>query len=542
MQFLSRKIVLALVGIIIVSISIAALLPEKTKFLRFEADIGKTEQYRLDMRTRILDINNRDWQIADTASLHSILHYRVDKVGPDINVSAVPQALTFSFNESVEFSSSNPKRNLEKPVRELISSGFDQTMNRETGRTTVSAKQESRNLQEASKQRVEQLQQVILSPVVNWALPMVEGKSVTLNSFQGIPSLVLKVDSIDENSITVDITRETKAPADAVPMMGHNPNLKVRWSEVNGRMRISRDDGWIENLVLITTQKTVKDTPSKEIDTTLVLRRKSELVIGSTDDFLAPFEMATFLAENNGSYELSMSSAGESPDFDFIGDPVAHTETAFAINPKDNSLELELEFVGPEGKVMGGLTSINSLTLMDNEGNKLNIPMMLRSIEPNYSGASEMNIYLVPLGWEKTDLSKISSITAVMDYMPAVEPIPVTLPLAKDVTSIQQGNARASATPTDDGWIIATRASDRSYYILDQYADYPGLSGRWSDKAFYDLKPSVELQLSRVDAPEAWYQQFVVKGNSEKFPLTYYQEPPEAEVKQVKLNFAKKPF
>lgn len=354
MQFLSRKIVLALVGIIIVSISIAALLPEKTKFLRFETDIGKEEQYRLDMRTRILEINNRAWQIADTASLHSILDYRVDKMNPDINVRAVPQALTFSFNESVQFSNSNPKRNLEKPVRELISSGFDQTMNRKTGKTTVSAKQESRNLQEASKQRVEQLQQVILSPVVNWALPMVEGKSVTLNSFQGIPSLVLKVDSIDENSITVDITRETKAPADAVPMMGHNPNLKVRWSEVNGRMRISRDDGWIENLVLITTQKTVTDTPAKEIDTTLVLRRKSELVIGSTDDFLAPFEMATFLAENNGSYELSMSSTGESPDFDFVSDPVAHTETAFAINPKDNSLELKLEFVGPEGKVMGG--------------------------------------------------------------------------------------------------------------------------------------------------------------------------------------------
>ncbi|MCK7458897.1 hypothetical protein [Idiomarina aminovorans] len=542
MQLLSRKAVPVLIGIIIVAISVTALLPEKTKFLRFEANVGKTEQYRLDMRTRILDINNRDWQISDTASLHSILHYRVDKTDSDINVRVVPQALTFSFNESVQFSSSNPKRNLEKPVRKLISSGFDQTMNRKTGRTTVSAKQENRDLHEESRQLVEQLQQVILSPVVNWALPMVEGKSVTLNSFQNIPSLVLKVDSIDENSITVDITKETKAPADALPVMGHDPSLKVRWSEVNGRMRISRDDGWIENLVLITTQKAVTGSPSKEIDTTLVLRRKSELVVGSTDDFLAPFEMATFLAENSGSYELSMSSTGEPPDFDFVGDPVAHTETAFAINPKDNSLELELDFVGPKDKVMGGLTAINSLTLMDKQGNKLNIPMMLRSIEPNYSGASEMNIYLVPLGWEKTDLSNISSITAVMDYMPAVEPIPVTLPLAKDVTSIQQKNAQASATPTDEGWIIATRSSDRSYYILDQYADYPGSSGRWSDKAFHDLKPSTELQLRRVDAPEAWYQQFVIKGNSDKFPLTYYQEPPEAEVRQVKLHFAKKPF
>lgn len=542
MQIMSRKIVLSLVGITIVFISIATLLPEKTKFLHFKTDIGKTEQYRLDMRTRILDINSQDWQIADTAALRSILHYRVDKMDPDINIHVVPQALTFSLDGSIQFSNSNPKSTLDKPVSKLISSGFEQTMNRRTGKATVNTKQSNIKLEEQSQQLVEQLQHLILSPVVNRALPIVKGKSITLNSFQGLPSLVLKVDTIDEQSITVDITRETNAPADALPVMGHDPSLKVRWSDVHGRMRISRDDGWIETLVLITTQKTVTDIPSRQIDTTLVLRRKSELVIGSTDDFLAPFEMATILAENNGSLGLSMSSSGTLPDFDFIADPVAHTKTAFAINPKDNSLELKLEFFGLEDKVIGAFTSINSLTLMDNEGNKLNIPMMLNSIEHKYARTSKMNIYLVPLGWKQTDLSKISSVTVAMEYMPAVKPISVTLALAKEVTSIKQENAQAIATPIDDGWLISTKTSGGSYYLHDQYADYPGLSGRWSDQAFHHLKPSVELQLSRVDNPDAWSQQFVIKGNSDKFPLSYSQKSPEEKIKQVKLHFAKNPL
>ncbi|MCS4502606.1 hypothetical protein NYO91_00800 [Arhodomonas aquaeolei] len=508
--------------------------------IRFSPAVGEQRDYRIDV-SAVMREDDSQSSSSDTqaVTVQSVMRYRVDSARPSLTVHLDPRFIRAREGRQTFFSSARSGGLFRGPVRDLITGGFDLTMEPD-GETRLTATNHAAwNL--ITKQLTgtlgRQLEQHMLAPSVPLSLPAREGAQVTLDGFQGMPGLRLTVADIDEDSVFVDITRaeDGSTRVDPLRIMGHN--LFIQFTNVSGRMRLERDSGWIQSLTLISDQRIDGFGTALNVHTQLAMNADDDPTTGAWADSLEWFTWTSGLAGVSDGYSLFLPQTdGEATDLPLIEPaeaPLADAGTTFRIDGKDNALALTIDH-GINGNGKLGQLTLQELTLRDADGQALTIPLVLESIGIDYGDDDRQNtvIRLLPLGWADPGLERIASVDATVIYRPAEEPTHTQLPLADEPTEIRDGSVSARAVPVDGQpghWRILFAGKDNRYYTYDRTRNYAGLSGRLIDQAVDGgLSASDRTLMQRVDEPDRWFQQYAVEGDGDTFGLALFTESTES--------------
>ena len=528
----SKKLVLALIGVVaLIGIGVAAVVLSKPSDITFDPAQGDTRDYRIGVIAQMREGDDpSSTSSQESLVMQSVMRYRVDAAGPTLKLHVLPRFVQVQDKDGYTlFSSTQAAKLDDTPVPALMKDGFALIMDRNSGHTRLSAV--NRDAWNAFKDHIghaqaQQFEQQLGTPAVTDRIPARVGAQVSVDAFQGMPALTLTVDRVDDDSVSVALERTDDTPTSYTTLGSGYDAVRTRVTAVHGRMRLSRDGGWIESLALISDQDVESQDKSGHIHTTMTMRHVDNPALGSIEDGLDQLGNRATTSVRDGGVKLPLAhSPAETEPLRAnkpAPQPFADADARFSIDDKDHALVLTvIQDIAPDAHL--GLSALKQLTLRDADGKVLDIPLVLESIGPDFSqGELNTRVRLLPMGWHDAKLDRIASVQARLDYRDPLQPESIELPLADTPTERQDPGAHIRATPTDDGWRLLLNVSEQTFYTYDPSAVYGDLSARLSDKAHDGLTPADLTQLARVDKPGAWIQQILVSGDSDRFPLALY--------------------
>jgi len=530
----TKKLVLALVALLaLIAAGMAAILFWPSTGVTFDPAKGDQRDYRIGVIAHVREGNDTPNALnSKSLIMQSVMRYRVDAAGPTLKMHIEPRFIHVEDGDGFSMLSSAKRDKLRgTPVVDLMSDGFNLIMDRTSGDTRLSAV--NKNAWDEFTEHVgnaptEQFQQQMAPPSLTQKVPTREGAQITVEAFQGMPALKLTVETVTANSVTVTLIRADDKPTAYTPIGG----ASARVTAVHGRMRLDRDGGWIDALTLISEQDVKNEGKTGHIHTVMTMRAVDDPALGSLKDGLEYLRAAARVSQRPDGVDLPLphgpAAADKRPMVKPAKTPFATADASFAIDEADHALVLTLAHDIPVDAHLG-MSTLKSLTLRDADGKTLDIPLVLESIGPDYSqGTMNTAVRLLPMGWQDPQLDRIATVETRLDYASPAEPGHIELPLADTPTEVHDGGAQARAVPTEDGWLLTLTGTEQAFYIYDSSATFArGLSARISARAHEGLTPSDRTLLARVDAPDAWVQQILVKGDGDAFGLALYKRMPE---------------
>lgn len=538
----SKLLVSALVAIPLAALLLAAVFLVPSGGLRFEPEAGEQRDYRIDLRMRMIEEGRTPPLSTDVMIMQSIMRYRVEETSPELKVHVTPRFMSLSDGwDSHSVSSARSGALRRGPGGDLLSDGFDLVIDPDTGDTELQAvnQQAWEKLQyRAGDQLQAQMRQQVITPAVARSIPAQQGATLPLEGFQGMPPLIVTVESVTDDDIVVGLRRDENQPVTSVPFI-NDDDLRARITDVSGRMRLSRDKGWIESMALVSDQQVVSSDKTVNVHAAVFIEAVEDPALGPLDYSLRPFAAATLLVEWPDRHKVKLpQTTDETHPLQVLNppeSPLANTATSFSTSRIKNRITLHLEPHLPKNQPLGRIIALEELTLRDKHGDVLDIPLVIETTAPDFMGNFSRDIRLSPLGWDSVELSRIDRIDARFRYQPITNPTPVKLPLTGTSSHIQDGQARASAIPTDKGWRIVLEGTNQQFFFIDNSSSFPGLSAQWSDEAYDGMPPSDRSILGRVSTPGSYQQQLMIKGQADHFSLLLYKDRPasEAGIQQV---------
>lgn len=164
----------------------------------------------------------------------AMMHYEVTDVSPTLKLDLLPKYMTISGGEShfssLQLADSDPD------LYQLLSKGFEITLNNKTGEVLAFRGKDKESWQKAieraGQQFADQLSQGLDSPGVLQRIPAQEGSKLTLEGFKGLRTELL-------------VTKVTPEILEAELSANEGD------SRLYGRIRLEREKGWLQHMVLI---------------------------------------------------------------------------------------------------------------------------------------------------------------------------------------------------------------------------------------------------------------------------------------------------
>lgn len=502
--------------------------------LSFNPQAGDTRDYRVDLHMRITEEGAEPSLYEDVVSLQSLLHYRVDGLVP-LKIHAQPRFMSVSDGYDMMTSSGRGpfSRNA---VKELMSAGFDLTI--DDSQTTIKAVNEEAwdgLLEKAGEEMEAQMRQQIMLPAVTRAIPMQKGAEVSVQGFQGMPPLNLRVEAVDDDGITVDLAGEADASELALAL--GSDKVRTQVTDVKGRVRLSRDGGWVESMVLLSSQKVEAHGRQANVRVVLSVHHADNAASVPVELSLKRGLGLARLIASTKALEMELpqtaSEQQQLPVLEPVTAPFANPEGQLSVDEEAGRVELQLNLDRQPNEDSGQIIGVETLELFNAEGEAIDIPLVLEEIGTGGLHGADFLIRFLAAGWEKPDLENIAKVEAVLQYRSPTNPTKVALPLADTSTEIQEGNALAQALPIDGGWRVILKSANHDYYLLDRSAAFPGLSAQLASSPFEGATPIERSMLGRVTITDAWETHYMVKGEGDRFNLLWIKGAPVIETSSI---------
>ncbi|GAA0698740.1 hypothetical protein GCM10009104_29150 [Marinobacterium maritimum] len=324
----------------------------------------------------------------------SLMRYRVEETSPNLRLTLTPEYMEMKgagsrFN-SLESSQRDPE------LRRMMQAGFELTLNAETGQLQTFRGRDPETwqmmLERGGQQMVEQLSRGLTSPGVMQSLPTQMGAQVALPDFQGQPATLTVAKVTDTHLVA---TLESESPK----------------GKVYGELTLSRDRGWLEQLLLVVDSPLhVYGQEGRARTRVLVLPEQQ-----------VPSDMSFML---NGDFEEYWDDIWHPPE-GLASQPPVTAAQLFAhdrgfLDEGSDSVALKVIHEVPEWAAPGRM-SLRNVRALDAQGQT--VPLQLAdmgSMGPSYrEGQAESYHQLLPLGWDQeTALERVDAFKAELVYRP----------------------------------------------------------------------------------------------------------------------------
>ncbi|SEF67232.1 hypothetical protein [Marinobacterium lutimaris] len=495
--------------------------------LSFNPKPGDSRDYRVDLHMLITAEGASPSHHENVVSLQSLLRYSVDSLWSQ-NIHVQPLFMSVSDGYDVMTSAGRGPFG-RSSIKELMSAGFNLTM--DDSQTMIKAVNEEtwRGLLEQTGEELEaQMRQQIMVPAVTSAIPMQQDAEVHVQGFQGMPPLNLRVEAVDDDGITVDLVSEAGAPALAVAV--GSDEVRTQIMDVKGRMRLSRDGGWVESMVLLSSQKVEAHGRRANVRVVLSVHHVDSAASVPVELSLKRGLGLARLIANTKGLEMNLpqtaSEQQQLPVLEPVAAPFANPEGQLSVDKEAGRVELQLNLDMQPNEDFGQIIGVETLELFNAEGEVLDIPLVLEEIGTGGLHGADFVIRFLAAGWEKPDLEKIAKAEAVLQYRAPANPTKVSLPLADTATDIHEGNAQARAIPTEGGWRVILKSTGHDYYLLDRSDTFPGLSAQLASSPFEGTTAIERGMLGRVTTTDAWETNYTVQGEGDRFKLLLVKGAP----------------
>lgn len=324
----------------------------------------------------------------------SLMRYRVEETSPSLRLTLMPEYMEMKdagsrFN-SLESSQREPE------LRRLMRAGFELTLNAETGQLQAFKGRDPETwqmmMERGGPQLAELLSRGLTSPGVMQSLPTQAGAQVALPDFQGQPATLTVAKVTDTHLVATLETESTKG-------------------KVYGELTLSRDRGWLEQLLLVVDAPlNVHGREGRARTRVLVLPERE-----------VPSDLSFML---NGDYAEHWGEIWHPPE-GLADQPPVTAEQLFAhergfMDQGLDSVALKAIHELPEWAAPGRL-SLRNVRALDAEGQTVPLQLAdLGSMGPSYSeGRTESYHRLLPLGWEQEEiLDRVEAFRAELVYRP----------------------------------------------------------------------------------------------------------------------------
>lgn len=493
--------------------------------------------YHVGVRVQIDDGNDASAARSQWLALQSVMRYRVTADGPAPKIHVEPRFMQAENESKTLFSSSRRDDLHDTSIPRLMGDGFDLTMDRDSKSTRLQSSKRDAWQAVAAKSTVpvSQLEQQLLAPALAQAIPARQGAQITLEGFQGMPALRLTVAEVDRDSLTATFTRVDDVPRPMQPMSGPCDCAKALVTDVDGRVRIDRDSGWIQSMALISDRQIERGGRTAQLHSVVAMEAVDDPATGAMYDGLRVFKtnaMSAALPDADMYLPETAEDTLERPVVEIPEQPLAHADTGFHIDDEDGALVLTITHHDDENVSLDQL-ALDALTLRDAHGKTLDQGFVLDSIARDFEQDDTTRVRLLPLGWQAADLSDIAEITATFAYQPLSAPSYVRLPLRETPTRLDDGAAHARAVPVDGGWLVSLTGRYSHYYTYGLTTVFEGRSARTTNRGRDGIAQADRVLLDRVDDPDVWGLQFELTGDIDAFDLMLYTAQPKPSTHQL---------
>ncbi|PSL10257.1 hypothetical protein CLV44_12719 [Marinobacterium halophilum] len=198
--------------------------------VEFTPKTGDERAYWLLTDTRV-DIGGR----VQSQSSRALMRYQVEATAPDLHMTLIPEYMEMDGGGSSSFNSlATPDDDDE--LYQLLSSGFDMTLDAETGQMKAFSGRDSASwaqvLERSGDQLVEELSKGLSTPGLLQSIPAKVGTEVDLAEFNGYPAQ-LKVVNVTDTQLTATLS---------------STSAKGR---IYAELTQARDSGWLEQMLLV---------------------------------------------------------------------------------------------------------------------------------------------------------------------------------------------------------------------------------------------------------------------------------------------------
>ena len=492
----------------LVAASQASMASASTDTVAFEPAKGDQQTYRIGVR--VLSEGKgayRDWQVAQ-----SLLRYRVSATKPTRELHVTPRFMRVENEDKVVFSSAQPATLADSPLPALMQAGFDVAIDADDAASQVKASNNDawRAAVDDNRTPLAAIVRQLLIPALAQPIPAHKGAEVEIAGFQGMPTLRLTVTEVDSDTVTATLAQTDER---------NDP----RFTHMRGRLLIDRDSGWIRALTLISDQHSPYGGTQHVAQT---LQAVDNPAVGGMGDGLRRLRINTLEAASPG-YDLSLPTradeATEREALDVPQQPLAHAETGFHVDDEDGALVLTIAHRDKENLDLDQMT-LTKLTLRDANGEPLDQGFVLDSIGRDYGDQDSSAVRLLPLGWDRADLSDLAEVEATFRYQPVDGPTYVDLPLRDGPTHLDDTPAKAVAEPIDGGWLVTLTGAYTHLYLADNTTAFKGRSAVTSNRRRHGLTPTDRMLVEGVDTHALWIQQITLKGDIDTFALALYDD------------------
>ncbi len=522
----NKKPIQALIAVILVAAQSAATIAfAAPTHVAFDPTQGEQRDYRVGVRVQPEHGGDGSTSRGEWLALQSVMRYRVSADGLMSTTHIEPRFMQ-AENESGSLFSSARRDDLDNTsIPSLMRAGFDLIMDRdsESMRLANSNTEAWQAVSEKSGVPVSQLEQQWLAPALAQTIPARQGAQLTIDGFQGMPTLRLTVTEVDSDSLIATLTRTDNVPRPPQPMSDTRDSTKTRITDVDGRLRIDRDSGWIQAMTLISDRQVEQNGRTTQLHSVVSMAAVDDPATGAMGDGLREFRtnaMSAALPDYDMYLPETAEDTRDRPDIEPPKQPLAHAETGFDID-ENGALVLMIAHRDDENVSLDQLT-LDALSLRDAHDKPLDQGFVLDSIALDTEQNDTTRIRLLPLGWQATDLGDIAKIEARVTYQPINAPRYVTLPLRDTPTRLDNGVAHAKAVPTDDGWLVSLTGGYSRYYTYGLNSVFKGRSATATNRARDGLNFADRILLERVDDPAIWGLQFALTGDIDAFDLMFY--------------------
>ncbi|MBO2685606.1 hypothetical protein [Shewanella algae] len=331
-----------------------------------------------------------------TQDSNSLMRYEVIETSPALKLELVPKYMAMSGGgrpfSSFGATDDNPE------LQKMFSKGFEVTLDKESGKLLgFKAKDDEtwqKILARSGPELIKLLAPGMDAPGVLQEIPAKEGSKLTLEGFNGQQAELL-VTKVTPETVDTELTAESDE------------------SLLYGHMRLARDSGWLQKMVLVLETKVELRGRQGSNHMLLVMERKDLLdQVGDLSNRIAPDSLDNW---------IPIVTAPPKPvDGQEISAEALFQYGKGAYSVESKHLQLELLLAEHEKEVLGEIT-YRDFKALDAEDKPIEMEFAVLGQFGPYQQNDKLvtSTAIAPLGWnQRNQFEKISSFSAMADFMP----------------------------------------------------------------------------------------------------------------------------
>jgi len=540
---MKRSIVLVsgLFAVAVAGVAAWALAAQRAGGLAFAPSAGTAVAYQVGQRVAVRERGDNADPTGRWVQAYGLMRYRVEDFGDARQLHITPLALHARDQDEFLFTTRLAALYSTNDVQRMKSDGFDMPFDGDgrlalaRPRSTALAALADKVDAPAGNPIVDQLIVPALPPELAANLGARVGAQHLLARYRGLTNIRATVEQVDDDALTIRLEstdRTRAADRDNEPSKATAPRLL-------GRVRLNRNDGWIESLTLVRRDHAQYDGRPVAIDRVTRARRRRNLVTGDMNTLSDPFWGAT--DEKPRDVQLRQSATDTRQPDPAVNDPALDKRKS-TLSVRLSQLHLGVRFDEADTRLPLHTVALTDLALYDSQDRPVELPIALTGIVPSwdYKTFEDGRLFIyAPLDGDPAIFDPVARAEARLTYRKPQSKI-VTIALDDQRHELANGPARVSVEPdaeADNVWWLRLENRDGYGYHSSWARAAPGVHAvagvaprdSWVSAGEARLlarvdSPSAEIETVRVQAdhaPAAYPLERITPGEPRKYTVEF---------------------